>query len=244
MKIDNPKEFKKLIDTLSQDDLIILKKIIAKFNKENVTPPTIRELRVLIEKEKRKITFQPKKITIKKPGVANNKSLNFQTFSKYQKDIFNNTVDKDFRGWILPTGQILTQYFDGKRQDHGELARLFFKGLEMFDKSAYSKMMELYNQYRGNKYISRDIQESFAVEVLGWIQVSECGKKRVITCGERWQDKFIDPFIRYYDFDLEISDRAKCEYEKFLDLYNNIYEIMSLALKQKYNYIEEYVKTM
>ncbi len=156
---------------------------------------------------------------------------------KVVEEMFNKGLDKYFRGWILPNGQWISQYRNekGTRQDHSKIIKLFIKGTKEQDIRSYLGLMKLYENYVSNNYGCRDIYESFAVEYLGWIQVSENGRKRIICRGERWQDKYIGTFINNYNFSLEIADRGECYNYLFPKIYDNSKEIIVKELKKVYN---------
>lgn len=148
--------------------------------------------------------------------------------------MFSKTADKYFRGWILPNGKTISQYQkdDGKRQDHSKIMELFIEGLKDTYPLEYLKMLISYNNYVSKNHNCRDIFESFAVESLGWIQISENGKKRVICRGERWQDKFIDSFINKYNFELIISKNGLCINHLFSSLYGDSEKIIKKGLQK------------
>ncbi len=159
---------------------------------------------------------------------------------KFLSDIRKNAGSKSFRGWMLPNGELLSQYVDttvglGVRQDHARLFKVFFTGLEKYNKDAYDSMRRLYDDYlKKHGFSSGDWDESFAVEVLGWMQIAHNGSMRILYRGERWQDRLLRPFLVDYGFRYEISDFGDCHYIEYMDIYNHIDEIISLGLEQKY----------
>lgn len=159
---------------------------------------------------------------------------------KFLSDIRRNAGSRSFRGWMLPNGELLSQYVDttvgaGVRQDHSKLFKVFFTGLEKYDKNSYDKMRKLYDDYLAKHGFSRgDWDESFAVEALGWMQIAHHGGMRILYRGERWQDRLLRPFLIDYGFNYEISDFGDCHYVEFMDIYNHIDEIISLGLEKKY----------
>ena len=142
---------------------------------------------------------------------------------------------------MLPNGELLSQYVDttegtrGVRQDHAKLFKVFFAGLEKYNKDAYDVMKKLYDNYlAAHGFSSGDWDESFAVEVLGWMQIAHNGRMRILYRGERWQDRLLRPFLIDYGFNFEISDFGDCHYVEFMSIYDYIDEIISLGLEQKY----------
>lgn len=156
---------------------------------------------------------------------------------RFITEMFNKHANSGFRGWILPNGLLLSQYDDESivRQDHSKLIKLFMEGLEIFNKDLYDKMILLYSDYVLKNSNARDIYESFAVDVLGWIQISECGSRRLICVGERWQDKLISPFINEYGMELILRDNVGLSHSSsFGDIYGETEQIMQLGLEKKY----------
>ncbi len=160
---------------------------------------------------------------------------------KFLSDIRNKQGNASFRGWMLPNGELLSQYVDttegtrGVRQDHAKLFKVFFAGLEKYNKDAYDIMKKLYDNYlAAHGFRVGDWDESFAVEALGWMQIAHNGRMRILYRGERWQDKLIRPFLIDYGFNFEISDFGDCHYVEFMSIYDHIDEIISLGLEQKY----------
>lgn len=159
-----------------------------------------------------------------------------ENIDKVVYEMFNKSLDKYFRGWILPNGQAISQYRNekGNRQDHSKIIKLFIKGMKEQNMHSYLGLMNLYQKYVSNNFNCNDIYESFAVEYLGWIQVSENGQKRIICRGEKWQDKYIGPFINGYNFNLEIVDRGNCYDYLFPNLYDNSKEVIAKELKKAF----------
>ncbi len=160
---------------------------------------------------------------------------------KFLSDIRSVNGSSSFRGWMLPNGELLSQYVDttegtrGVRQDHAKLFKVFFAGLEKYNKDAYDVMKKLYDNYlAAHGFSSGDWDESFAVEVLGWMQIAHNGRMRILYRGERWQDRLLRPFLIDYGFNFEISDFGDCHYVEFMSIYDYIDEIISLGLEQKY----------
>ncbi len=153
----------------------------------------------------------------------------------FLSDMFNVAPDRSFRGWILPNGKLMSQFNIsemGGRQDHGNLIKLFINSLKEYDASLYEKLINTYNEYLQNNYGSRgyyDIHESFAVEVLGWMQVSYQAQRKIIAQGTNWQNKFLRPFFTDYGFALEI--RPNKGYINLDIAYDNIMEIIKLGLE-------------
>lgn len=125
---------------------------------------------------------------VKQPEIKNqyDYNLNKSSIDSFLNDILYSSKSPDFRGWVLPNGQLLSTFVapiiinDRVRQDHGIIAKLFISGLESYDKEAYNRMKFLYDEYCKKNQDAYDIYESFAVEVLGWIQVSSFGKKELL----------------------------------------------------------------
>ncbi len=155
---------------------------------------------------------------------------------KFLDDIQNKSASSNFRGWVLPNGILLSQYTDKeKRQDHSSLVKIFMAGVEEYDTDLYNRLKDIYQQYLamyGMK--SGDLDESFAVEALGWMQVSVFGRRNILYRGERWQDRILTPFFVEHNFSYELSNRGRCYTVEFETLYDNIDEIMKLGLKKKY----------
>ncbi len=156
----------------------------------------------------------------------------------FMKDILDKGASASFRGWLLPNGQLLSQYNDttgdqSKRQDHSKLIELFISGLKDYSPEDYAKIKILYENYQQSMLVG-DAYESFAVEVLGWIQISHFGRMRLVYRGERWQDSLIRPFLIDYGFNYEISNGAICYHDEFSHLFDHIEEIIELGLEKKY----------
>lgn len=161
---------------------------------------------------------------------------------KFLSDIRKTSRSGSFRGWMLPNGELLSQYVDttlgsrGVRQDHAKLYKVFMAGLEKYNKDAFDKINNLYSKYLQDHGVSSsyDWDESFAVEILGWMQIAHNGALRILYRGERWQDRLLRPFLYDYGFGFEISDFGDCHYVEFMDLYNHIDEIILQGLEEKY----------
>lgn len=156
------------------------------------------------------------------------------------QDILAVPSSVSFRGWMLPNGQLMSQYTErtevakvGSRQDHSRLFSLFLQGLKKYDSEAYSKILALYQEYqKENTY--GDIGDSFAVERLGWMQIAVNGGKKVMYRAERWQDRLLRPFLVDLGFNYEVAASGQCHYAEFSDLYDHIEEIIKLAVEEKY----------
>lgn len=156
----------------------------------------------------------------------------------FMKDILDKGTSASFRGWLLPNGQLLSQYNDttggqSKRQDHSKLIELFINGLKDYSPEDYAKIKMLYESYQQSMLVG-DAYESFAVEVLGWIQISHFGRMRLVYRGERWQDSLVRPFLTDYGFNYEISNGAICYHDEFSHLFDHVEEIIELGLEKKY----------
>ena len=160
---------------------------------------------------------------------------------KFLDDTTSASVANNFRGWVLPNGQLVSQYNDNGaygRQDHGALVKLFINGLQEHDRDKYDEMMAIYNDYVSKNHNAYDVYESFAVDALGWIQVSEFGSKRIIARQENWQNRLLAPFIVDFGFDLVSSDNPNqgvCYNSRFFRLYDSIKEIITYGLEKKYS---------
>lgn len=157
------------------------------------------------------------------------------------EDITSKSGNSSFRGWILPNGELVSQYDDKAaggygRQDHGSLFRTFMDGLKEYDIDSFNRMSAKYEEYQRVCDVTADIRESFATEVLGWMQVNVCGQRVILYQGERWQDRLIRPFLVDYGFNYQIcpnQDRyATSEFDNLCDHFG---EILELGLKSKYN---------
>lgn len=164
--------------------------------------------------------------------------------NKFMNDITNKQVNGNFRGWVLPNGLLISQYNETtdaymsgspRRQDHSSLVKTFIAGLEEYDKEAYDRIQKLYSDYL-NLYGVRsgDYDESFAVEKLGWMQVSVCGTKVIAYRAERWQDRILRPFFMDYGFKYVVQDSGRSYEMEFAYLYDHMDEIMELGLKKRY----------
>lgn len=162
----------------------------------------------------------------------------------FLQDITNKQVNDDFRGWVLPNGLLMSQYNETKetytgdypsRQDHSSLVSTFISGVEEYDKEAYETINALYETYKQNYGIDTNMLESFAVERLGWMQVSVCGTKTIAYRAERWQDRILRPFFVDYGFRYDINDNGRSYEMEFAHLYDHMDEIMQLGLQKKYS---------
>ncbi|MDD6271923.1 MAG: hypothetical protein PUA90_00175 [bacterium] len=162
----------------------------------------------------------------------------------FLQDITNKQVNDDFRGWVLPNGLLMSQYNETKetytgdypsRQDHSSLVSTFISGVEEYDKEAYETINALYEAYKQNYGIDANMLESFAVERLGWVQVSVCGTKTIAYRAERWQDRILRPFFVDYGFRYDINDNGRSYEMEFAHLYDHMDEIMQLGLQKKYS---------
>lgn len=159
----------------------------------------------------------------------------------FMMDITSKRGNSSFRGWILPNGELVSQYDDKAaggygRQDHGSLFRTFMDGLKEYDIDSFNRMSAKYEEYQRVCGVNGDIGESFATEVLGWMQVNVSGQRVILYQGERWQDRLIRPFLMDYGFNYQIcpnQDRyATSEFDNLCDHFG---EILELGLKSKYN---------
>ena len=163
---------------------------------------------------------------------------------KFMSDIKNKQVNSSFRGWVLPNGLLMSQYNETtdaymsgspRRQDHSSLVKTFMAGLEEYDKDAYDRMQTLYSNYLSLNGVSGgDYDESFAVETLGWMQVSVCGSRVIAYRAERWQDRILRPFFMDYGFKYIVQDRGRSYEMEFAHLYDNMDEILELGLRKRY----------
>lgn len=167
-----------------------------------------------------------------------------RVIDKFMNDITNKQINQNFRGWVLPNGLLISQYNETteaymssspRRQDHSSLIKTFMAGLEDFDKDAYDRIQSLYSGYL-NLYGLRsgDIDETFAVERLGWMQVSVCGTKVIAYRAERWQDRILRPFFMDYGFKYIVQDKGRSYEMEFAHLYDHMDEIMELGLRKRY----------
>lgn len=164
-----------------------------------------------------------------------------QVIDSFMKDITSKSGNSSFRGWILPNGELISQYDDGiaggiGRQDHGSLFRTFMNGLRKYDIDSFRRMNAKYGEYKRVCDVTGDIGESFATEVLGWMQVNVCGQKAILYQGERWQDRLIRPFLVDYGFNYMICpNKDRFGTIEFDNLYEHFGEILELGLQNKYN---------
>lgn len=191
------------------------------------------------------VDIQTTKVEEAKPEVKEEPKRANPLVEKFLSDIRSKQGNASFRGWMLPNGQLLSQYVDDSngmisrtRQDHAKLYKLFMAGLEIYDKASFDKINELYEKYVRDHGITNtrvyDWDESFAVEALGWMQIAVNGGGRILYRGEGWQNRLLRPFQYDYGFNFEISDFGDVYYVEFMHLYDNIDEILSLGLEQKY----------
>lgn len=158
---------------------------------------------------------------------------------KFLNDITNKQANDSFRGWVLPNGLLMSQYNESSelpmsgRQDHGSLVRIFMQGLSEYDKDAYDKIVELYDSYNASSGVTGDKFESFAVERLGWMQVSVCGQKIIAYRAERWQDRILRPFLVDYGFTYVVADSGRSYEREFAHLYDHMDEIIRLGLNKR-----------
>jgi hypothetical protein len=82
-----------------------------------------------------------------------------------------------------------------------------------------------------------DYDESFAVEKLGWMQVSVCGSRIIAYRAERWQDRILRPFFIDYGFTYIVQDKGRSYEMEFAHLYDHMDEIMELGLRKRYQRI-------
>lgn len=166
-----------------------------------------------------------------------------RVINKFMQDITSKKANSNFRGWVLPNGLLMSQYNETdeaysserpRRQDHSSLVSTFMSGLEEYDKDSFETMKALYEEYQKFNAVSGDISESFAVERLGWMQVSVCGLKTILYRAERWQDRILKPFFEEYGFRYNISDSGRSYEMEFAHLYDHMDEIMQLGLRKKY----------
>lgn len=207
---------------------------LIELNKEAILSKSNIERLKRIEEEKRRIEEEKRrKVEARKKEIIDS----------FLNDITNKQGSENFRGWVLPNGELLSQYSEsgkidgGTRQDHSSLFKTFMAGLEDYDIDAYDRISALYEEYLdGYGMKNADFSESFAVEVLGWMQINICGYKTILYQGERWQDRILRPFLVDYGFKYHIRN-AKGNYNtNGLDtLYDHINEILELGLTKKYS---------
>lgn len=207
---------------------------LIELNKEAILSKSDIERLKRIEEEKRRIEEEKRrKVEARKKEIIDS----------FLSDITKKQGSENFRGWVLPNGELLSQYSEigkiegGTRQDHSSLFKTFMAGLEDYDIDAFDRIYALYEEYLdsyGMKGV--DFSESFAVEVLGWMQINICGYKIILYQGERWQDRILRPFLVDYGFKYHIRN-AKGNYNtNGLDtLYDHINEILELGLTKKYS---------
>ena len=172
----------------------------------------------------------------------NNSKQNNPIIDAFMKDIFVKEANSHFRGWILPNGQLIGEYDDrkyisgGRRQGHSALVEIFIDGLKTFNLDMYNSIVQLYDEYlqRQRLYRGTFAFEAFAVDVLGWVQISVVGKSILYSRGEKWQDSIIRPFVCDYNFKIYVKNTGKSYEREFAALYDNIDEIVKLGLENKY----------
>lgn len=214
---------------------------LIELNKEAILSQSDLERLKRIEEEKRRIEEEKKRALEEKRRKVEARKK--EIIDSFLSDITKKQGSENFRGWVLPNGELLSQYSEigkiegGTRQDHSSLFKTFMAGLEDYDIDAFDRIYALYEEYLdsyGMKGV--DFSESFAVEVLGWMQINICGYKIILYQGERWQDRILRPFLVDYGFKYHIRN-AKGNYNtNGLDtLYDHINEILELGLTKKYS---------
>ena len=214
---------------------------LIELNKEAILSKSDLESLKRIEEEKRRIEEEKKRALEEKRRKVEVRKK--EIIDSFLSDITKKQGSENFRGWVLPNGELLSQYSEigkiegGTRQDHSSLFKTFMAGLEDYDIDAFDRIYALYEEYLdsyGMKGV--DFSESFAVEVLGWMQINICGYKIILYQGERWQDRILRPFLVDYGFKYHIRN-AKGNYNtNGLDtLYDHINEILELGLTKKYS---------
>jgi len=187
-----------------------------------------------LEEEQRKIEEQKKQEEEKLQALA--EQLNNERIDRFIADITkHSSANVDFRGWILPDGQMISQFYDDAektRQDHGRLVAFFMEGLKEYDSDLSAKMQDEFNKYRKEYNNVHDPFESFAVERLGWMQVGVFGRRNIICRGERFQDNFLAPFIVDKGFNLTYQNNGRCLDHLFMRLYPNFKEIIKMGLEK------------
>ena len=166
---------------------------------------------------------------------------------KFLSDITTKQANGNFRGWVLPNGLLISQYNETtdaymsgspRRQDHSSLVKTFMAGLEEFDIDMYNRIQKIYGDYLSLYGVrSGDYDESFAVEKLGWMQVSVCGSRIIAYRAERWQDRILRPFFMDYGFTYIVQDKGRSYEMEFAHLYDHMDEIMELGLRKRYQRI-------
>ena len=208
---------------------------LIELNKEAILSKSDLERLKRIEEEKRRIEEEKKRALEEKRRKVEARKK--EIIDSFLSDITKKQGSENFRGWVLPNGELLSQYSEigkiegGTRQDHSSLFKTFMAGLEDYDIDAFDRIYALYEEYLdsyGMKGV--DFSESFAVEVLGWMQINICGYKIILYQGERWQDRILRPFLVDYGFKYHIRN-AKGNYNtNGLDtLYDHINEILELG---------------
>ena len=214
---------------------------LIELNKEAILSKSDLERLKRIEEEKRRIEEEKKRALEEKRRKVEARKK--EIIDSFLSDITKKQGSENCRGWVLPNGELLSQYSEigkiegGTRQDHSSLFKTFMAGLEDYDIDAFDRIYALYEEYLdsyGMKGV--DFSESFAVEVLGWMQINICGYKIILYQGERWQDRILRPFLVDYGFKYHIRN-AKGNYNtNGLDtLYDHINEILELGLTKKYS---------
>lgn len=257
----NDKQYKLLSDvvtnaqnlgiSISYSDLLFLTKEILSTNKfryNSTRPETQKPKETEDEKKKREEKERLEREHIERERREKER-LEKEAFAKrvidkFMSDITNKQINQNFRGWVLPNGLLISQYNETtdaymggspRRQDHSSLIKTFMAGLEEYDKEAYDRMQKLYVDYL-NLYRLRngDFDETFAVECLGWMQVSVCGTKVIAYRAERWQDRILRPFFMDYGFKYIVQDKGRSYEMEFAHLYDHMDEIMGLGLRKRY----------
>lgn len=257
----NDKQYKLLNDviinaqnlgiSISYSDLLFLVKEILSINKfgYNSTRPETQKPKETEEEKKRreeKERLERERLERERREKERREKEAFakRVIDKFMSDITNKQINQNFRGWVLPNGLLISQYNETtdaymggspRRQDHSSLIKTFMAGLEEYDKEAYDRMQKLYVDYL-NLYRVRngDFDETFAVECLGWMQVSVCGTKVIAYRAERWQDRILRPFFMDYGFKYIVQDKGRSYEMEFAHLYDHMDEIMELGLRKRY----------
>ena len=247
--------------TITSREIIILAKEIVladltnnRIVKQPVSTQTVADKeKIEKEKQERERLEKQSKEDFVKEEVDNKERLERErqekeeqakrVINKFMQDIMSKKANSNFRGWVLPNGLLMSQYNETdeaysserpRRQDHSSLVSTFMSGLEEYDKDSFETMKALYEEYQKFNGVSADISESFAVERLGWMQVSVCGLKTILYRAERWQDRILKPFFEEYGFRYNISDSGRSYEMEFAHLYDHMDEIMQLGLRKKY----------
>lgn len=132
----------------------------------------------------------------------------------------------EYKGWILPNGQVVGIH---PSTSHSDYVKIFMEGLKDYDIKTYNRVMNLYDLYQEDNIYS-DIQESFAVEILGWVQVSPYARKLIICKAEHFQDKLIADLLNNHGYNYVVCNRYQKTYH--LDCYDDIDIIMEYGQKK------------